>query len=186
MSTKIDSEQQLIADCRRNKASAQRQIYERYAPAMLGICVRYVGNRETARDVLQDGFIKLFTKIDDYAGGSFQAWVRAIFVTTALETLRKQDVLRYTVDIDDYHEILEDEDNSIIDQMSGKDLMDYIAKLPDNCRTVFNMYAIEGYSHAEIANILHIKEVTVRSQFCRARKFLKEKIEKHHIKKEYA
>ena len=181
MDKKSISEQTLIEDCKRNKASAQKQIYDLYAPQMLGVCVRYVSDRETARDVLQEGFIKLFTKIDSYAGGSFYAWMRRIFVTTALETLRQQNVLRFAANIDDYNEAFEDGNASVIDKISEKDLMNCITELPEGYRTVFNLYAIEGYSHAEIATMLKIEESTSRSQFSKARKLLREKIDKNYV-----
>jgi len=178
------NEQTLIAGCRHNKASAQKQIYELYAPRMLGVCVRYVGNAETARDVLQEGFIKLFAKIGTYAGGSFYAWTRRIFVNTALETLRRQNVLRFAQNIDDYNEVFEDADPSIADKISANDLMNHVAALPEGYRTVFNLYAIEGYSHAEIGAMLKIGESTSRSQFSKARKLLREKIEKDHARQQ--
>jgi len=180
MDKKHISEQTLIEDCKRNKASAQKRIYDLYAPRMLGICVRYVGNRDTACDVLQEGFIKLFTKIDSYSEGSFYAWARRIFINTALEMLRQQDVLRFSTNIDDFNGVFEDNNASAIDKISEKDLMNYITELPEGYRTVFNLYAIEGYSHAKIGAMLKIEESTSRSQFSKARKLLREKIEKDY------
>jgi len=155
-------EQQLIAGCKEGKPWAQKQVFELYASAMLSVCVRYVNERETARDLLQDGFIKVFTKIDSYSGnGAFAGWIRRIFVTTALE----------------YDNYLENNDESILAKISADDLMSLISQLSDGYRTVFNLYAIEGYSHAEIAEMLNISEVTSRSQFMRARKILQQNIQ---------
>jgi len=174
----ITDEQRLIAGCINGKPWAQKQVYELYASAMLSVCVRYVADRETARDILQDGFVKVFTKIDTYSGaGSFAGWIRRIFVTTALEYLRQNDALKQTESIDEYNYIIEDVNVSILDKISANDLITCISELPNGYRTVFNLYAIEGYSHAEIATILHISENTSRSQFMRARKMLQKTVQ---------
>lgn len=109
-------EQLLIDGCKRGEASARKELYELYAPAMMSVCARYVHDRETARDLLQDGFIKVFTKIQTYsATGPFGAWLRRVFVTTALEYLRKYDALRSSAPIDEYGEQVEDVDASVLD-----------------------------------------------------------------------
>lgn len=162
-------EQLLIDGCKRGEASARKELYELYAPAMMSVCARYVHDRETARDLLQDGFIKVFTKIQTYsATGPFGAWLRRVFVTTALEYLRKYDALRSSAPIDEYGEQVEDVDASVLE---------CISRLPTGYRTVFNLYAIEGYTHKEIAAMLHIQEITSRSQFARARKALQEMVQ---------
>ncbi|MCL2328168.1 MAG: sigma-70 family RNA polymerase sigma factor [Bacteroidetes bacterium] len=169
------NEHNVIAGCKRKEMWARKELYERYAGSMLSICARYTGCRDTARDVLQDGFYKVFTKIDDYAGnGSFEGWLKRIFVTTALEQLRKK---RFAPIIDEYEEIIEDTETLAFDKLSTDDLHRCIAELPDGFRTVFNLYAIEGYSHAEIATMLKIKEVTSRSQFMRARQILQKNVQ---------
>ena len=169
----LSDEEQLIAGCKERKSWAQKEIFERYSPVMLSVCVRYVTERETARDILQDGFIKLYTKIDTYSGsGSFAGWIRRIFVTTSLEYLRQNDALKQYASIEEYGNSIPDNEASILDKISADDLMECIAKLPDGYRTVFNLYAIEGYSHTEIAEMLGINESTSRSQFMRARKIL--------------
>ena len=174
----LSDEGQLIAGCKDGKPWAQKEIFEQYASVMLSVCVRYVSDRETARDILQDGFIKLFTKIDSYTGaGSFAGWVRRIFVTTALEYLRQKDALKQSSSIEEYSNLIVDTDLSILDKISADDLMNCIAKLPDGYRTVFNLYAIEGYSHIEIAGMLEINESTSRSQFMRARKILQKNVQ---------
>lgn len=179
-------EQLLIDGCKRGEAKARKELYELYAPAMMSVCARYSGNRETARDLLQDGFIKVFTRIDSYAAtGPFGAWIRKVFVTTALEHIRKQDVLRSGVCLDACEEQVKDLDASVLDYLSADDLLNCIAQLPDGYRTVFNLYAIEGYSHREIAGMLHIQEASSRSQFIRARRALQE-IVQSLIKYEHA
>jgi len=169
----LSDEEQLIAGCKEGKPWAQKEIFERYSGVMLSVCVRYVTDRETARDILQDGFIKLYTKIDTFSGsGSFAGWIRRIFVTTSLEYLRQNDALKHCASIEEYGNSIPDNDATVLDKISADDLMECIAKLPDGYRTVFNLYAIEGYSHPEIAEMLGINESTSRSQFMRARKIL--------------
>lgn len=171
-------EQLLIDGCVRGESWARKELYERYAPAMMSVCMRYVGDRETARDLLQDGFMKIFTKIHTYsATGVFGGWIRRIFVTTALEYLRSSDNLRQHVGLDGYDDSLEDINYSVLDQLSADELLACVAQLPPGYRTVFNLYAIEGYSHAEIAEILHVQEATSRSQFVRARNALRESVQ---------
>jgi RNA polymerase sigma-70 factor (ECF subfamily) len=171
-------EQLLIAGCKRGESEARRKLYELYASAMMSVCIRYVSNRETARDLLQDGFIKVYTRIDSYSGtGSFGGWMRRIFVTTSLEYLRRNDTFRISTSIDDYEDMAEDDGVSALDEISADELLACIAKLPNGFRTVFNLFAIEGYSHAEIAEMLNIKESTSRSQFIRARKVLQKSVE---------
>ena len=170
-------EQRLITGCKKGETWAQKQVYELYASDMFSVCVRYVSDRETARDLLQDGFIKIFTKADSYSGtGSFAGWIRRIFVTTALEYLRQNKAFLESASLDDLSYLIEDEDVSILDKISADDLMTCVSNLPNGYRTVFNLYALEGYSHAEIANLLNISENTSRSQFMRARKILQEKV----------
>jgi len=171
-------EQLLIEGCKRGESWARKELYEQYAPIMMGVCMRYVSNRETAKDLLQDGFIKVYTKIDMYSGtGSLGGWMRRIFATTALEYLRRNDTLRMSVNIDDYNDATENVDYSALERLSADELMACIAELPNGFRTVFNLFAIEGYTHSEIAEMLNIKESTSRSQFIRARKALQKNVQ---------
>ena len=138
--------------------------------------MRYSANREEAKDLLHDGFIKVFTKLDTFSGsGPLEAWMRRIFVNTALEQLRKNDVLRDTMD---YEGITENIDASvdIESDLNRDELMEIINSMPPGYRTVFNLYAIEGYAHQEIAAMLHISEGTSKSQFARAKVWLQTKI----------
>ena len=169
-------ERQLIEGCIRGESRAQKLMYELYAPTMMSVCQRYVRNRETACDLLHDGFVKLFTKIHTYSGaGSFNGWMRRIFVTTALEYLRRRNILQYTTDIEEF-DYYDEPDISLFECLSADDLFDCIVDLPDRCRTVFNMYAMERYTHAEIARKLEISENTSQSQYARARQLLQKMV----------
>lgn len=169
-------EQQLIAGCKKGNRLAQRELYETYSRRMLAVCLRYVNDRETARDLMQDGFVKIFTSIGSYSGiGSFEGWMRRIFVNCALEYLRKSDVLKEAFDLDNAPEPVQPSSSAISD-MSAKELMELIGRLPVGFRTVFNMFAIEGYSHKEISEKLGITESTSRSQYTRARQMLQKRI----------
>jgi len=174
---RFDEELRIIAAAKKGDAKAQREIYECYASSMMSVCWRYAGDSETAKDLLQDGFVKLFTKLDMYAGtGSFAGWVRRVFVTTCLEYLRQKTALKMSNPIDDSEYNLPESEVNVIDKISADELMALIAELPDISRMVFNMFALEGYSHAEIADILNITEVNSRTIFLRARKILQNSI----------
>ena len=171
---------ELIAACRKNDPRAQRTVYDALAGKMFAVCLRYMGDRESAEDILQDGFVTLFTKLDSYSGeGSFEGWARKIFVNTALMSLRKKDVLRQSEDVDAARNILS-EAPSAIEQIGYQELTRMIASLPPGFRTVFNMYVVEGYSHKEIAQELGISEATSRSQLQRARVLLQNKIKERY------
>lgn len=172
------SDEKLIAECKKGNPQSQRMLYTQYASKMMSVCYRYVNNKEIAQDILQDAFVKVFTKLDTYTGkGSFAGWVRRIFVTTSLEYLRKNDLMRFSTSIDE-HSNIEDEDNvSAMSKLTADELLKCIANLPSGYRTVFNLYAIEGYSHSEIASLLNIKEKTSQSQLLRARKILQKDVE---------
>ena len=136
------------------------------------MCLRYADNREMAEDFLQDGFIKVFSSIRSYSyEGSFEGWMRRIFVNTALEALRKNDLLRNGVELNAL-EPQQEADYSAVEKISADELMELIAQLPPGFRKVFNMFAIEGYSHREIAETLNINESTSRSQYTRAKRLL--------------
>ena len=174
-------EKLLIAGCKKNESWARKKLYELYAPAMLGVCIRYTNDYEKAKDILHEGFIKIFTKINTYSGeGSLGGWMRRIFVTTALEFLRENHFRGY-MDIVDYEEKIETGEISAVEKLSAEEILKCISELPKGCQLVFNMFAIEGYSHAEIAKMLNIKEGTSRSQFAHAKLLLQNKIQKLHI-----
>jgi RNA polymerase sigma-70 factor (ECF subfamily) len=149
---------------------------------MFPLCIRYLGDREAAEDVLQDGFVTLFTRLNDYKGnGSFEGWARKIFVNTALMNLRKKDALKMSDDLEMARGV-KAETVSQMQSLGYKELMAMITELPPGFRTVFNMYAIEGYSHKEIGDMLGISETTSRTQLSRARIWLQKKIkEKENV-----
>lgn len=165
-----------IEGAKRGDSRSQRAIYDQLSAKMFAVCLRYMGDRDAAEDILQDGFVTLFSKLDSYSGvGSFEGWARKIFVNTALMSLRKKDALKNAEDVDVVRNIA-GEDPTVIQKISYNDLLKMIASLPPGFRTVFNMYVIEGYSHKEIAEVLGISETTSRSQLQRARVFLQSKI----------
>lgn len=173
---KARSLEEMAAGCRLGDNRAQRELYDALSPKMFALCIRYMGDRDAAQDVLQDGFVTLFSKIDSYSGaGSFEGWARTVFVSTALMALRKKDLLRDSEDIDAARGMVETDAGAIQD-IGYKELLKMVAELPAGFRTVFNMYVMEGYSHKEIAEALDISEVTSRSQLQRARVLLQKKI----------
>jgi len=179
MWTTHTDDQELITAVRRGEAKAQKTLYERFAPTMFAVCSRYAPDSDNAKDLLQDGFVKVFTKIDSYAGtGSFEGWMRRVFVTTCLEMLRQKHALKFAASIDEQEIQISSHEASVVEQLSANELMKLVNSLSDGYRTVFNMYAIEGYSHAEIAQELGVNEVTSRTQFMRARKILQGMIQK--------
>lgn len=170
---------ELVRDVRAGDRKAQKAIYDSLSGKMYAVCLRYMGDSEAAEDVLQDGFVTLFSKLDSYSGeGSFEGWARKIFVNTALMSLRKRDILKQTEDVEAAWDV-SSEDPSAIQKISYKELLDIISELPPGFRTVFNMYVIEGYSHKEIAEELGISEVTSRSQLQRARMLLQARLKKY-------
>ena len=167
---------QLIKSCKQGNRASQKILYDRLAPRMFPVCLRYVSDRSLAEDILQDGFITLFTKLNTYKGdGSFEGWARRIFVTTALMALRKKDALKMSDELEAVRGMKADTSTQI-QNLGYKELLALIMSLPTGFRTVFNLYAIEGYSHKEIAEMLGITETTSRTQLSRARIWLQKKL----------
>ena len=172
-------ERQLIEGCIRGDSRARKMMYELHAPSMMSVCMRYVCNHEIAQDLLHDGFVKLFTKIHTYTGsGSFNGWMRRIFVTTSLEYLRRRQVSKHGIEFEKVAQHSDEPDPSCFEHLSADDLLDCVAHLPDKYRTIFNMHAIEKYTHVEIAKELEISEGTSRSQYARARQMLQVMLKK--------
>lgn len=166
----------MLQRCSANDAVAQRYLYERYKRVMTGVCMRYADRYEEAQDIVQNGFIKVFKKLDSFSGkGSLEGWIRRIMVNTALDHLRSNKAERFNVNIDDVDYKLQ-KDELILDALQAQDLLELIQTLPVGYRTVFNLYAIEGYAHKEIAEELDISENTSKSQYSRARALLMKKI----------
>ena len=170
---------ELVRRSRSGDRKAQKAIYDSLSGKMFAVCLRYMGDRDAAADILQDGFVTLFTKLDSYTGeGSFEGWARKIFVNTALMSLRKKDVLKQSEDVQAARDLSERAPTPL-ENIGLQELLKLVADLPPGFRTVFNMYVIEGYSHKEIAESLGISEVTSRSQLQRARMLLQAKIKEH-------
>ncbi len=166
----------LIESCIKGNRASQKALYDRLAPRMFSLCMRYVGDRVMAEDLLQEGFITLFTRLESYKGdGSFDGWARKIFVTTALMSLRKKDALKMSDELDIVRGMKDDLPTQG-QNLGYKELMKLVMELPPGFRTVFNLYAVEGYSHKEIGEMLGISETTSRTQFSRARSLLQHKI----------
>ena len=175
------SELALVKSCIEGDQRAQRKLFEMYAPKMMGVCLRYTKDVARAEDVMQDGFIKVFTKLTKYSGnGSLEGWVRRIMVNTALDHLRKENKFNANVSMDDVEYKVEF-DGRILSSLMEEDLLKLIREMPDGYRTVFNMFAIEGFSHKEIAKELEISENTSKSQHSRAKAFLRNKLEELEI-----
>jgi RNA polymerase sigma-70 factor (ECF subfamily) len=165
------SEESLVEGCRRKNERAQRTFYEKFSPQMYPLCLRYLREVNAAEDVMISGFMKAFDKIHTYSGkGSLGAWVRRIMINQALEYLRKNRTMHLQLNVEnvDYHPEL----SYAPEHLEAEDLMDMVCRLPLGYRTVFNLYAIEGYSHKEIGELLDISENTSKSQLSRARALL--------------
>jgi RNA polymerase sigma factor (sigma-70 family) len=168
------TEELMLNGCLRNNATAQEALYNRFSPRMLGVCYRFAKNREDAEDMLQDGFIKVFTQIHQYRNeGALEGWIRRIIVHTCINILKKNKKFSDSVDITNAHSIHIKEE-MIPSIMQAKQVVECIRSLPLGYKTVLNLYAIEGYSHKEIAFLLDIEESTSRSQYTRAKSMLEE------------
>lgn len=172
----------LVDECVRGNQRAQKALFERFAPKMLAVCQRYAKDIDEAEDILQDGFVKVFLKLDAFKQqGSLEGWIRRIMVNTALDQIRKNGRLLGDTDVESV-EFKLDSNDYIAENLMAEDLMKIVMSLPDGYKTVFNLFAIEGYSHAEIAEMLGVSESTSKSQYSRARAYLRERIEKIHGK----
>src|SRR5664279_2064745 len=171
----------LVADCIKCKPDAQRQLYEHFAPTMLGICFRYTKSLTDAEDVLQDGFVKVFKYLGKYKfEGELGGWIRKIMVNTALNYLKTNRKYQYDLSFNEMtlHPVSTD-DPAI--KLHTKELSELIRQLPTGFQTIFNLHAVEGYTHVEIASMLGISDGTSRSQYARARALLIEWIEKFSL-----
>ena len=172
----IFSDSDLIEGCIRGDRKMQHELYQRFAPKMYGVCLRYAGNAEEAEDILQEGFIKVFNKIGSFRSeGSFEGWIRRIFVNTAIEHFRKKIYLQ---PITEYEEdTVEGKYLSVLDSLAAKDIIQLVQQLSPGYRTVFNMYVVEGYTHKQIAEALNISEGTSKSQLSRAKLILQDLVQ---------
>ncbi len=170
---------EIIEKCLTGSPAAQRKLYDKLAPKMFALCLRYCANREDAQDALQEGFIKVFQHLKKYNDlGSFEGWVRKIMVNTSLTLIQKRKNKRTQPDT--FLEFIAI-NTETISNLSANELLDLVKQLPDGYRAVFNLYVIEGYSHKEIAKLLNIKESTSRSQLLKSRKMLRALIHKNEM-----
>ena len=166
------TEEAILKGCLSNNATAQRELYNKYSSKMLAVCYRYGHNREDAEDMLQEGFIKVFLQIHTFENrGAFEGWVRRIIVHTCINILKKNKKFNESVDII-YATGIQVREESIPAIIQAKQVVECIRLLPIGYRTVLNLYAVEGYSHREIADMLDIEESTSRSQYTRAKAML--------------
>lgn len=166
------SDEELVQRCIRKESQAQEYLFKTFSGRMLGICSRYADSIEEAEDIMQEGFIKIFQKIDTFKhNGSLEGWMKRIMINTALDVFRKNKNSRYNIDIDTI-EYTSETHQHVLESMGAKDLLRMIKTMPKGFRTVFNLYAIEGYAHKEIADMLEITESTSKSQYSRARAYL--------------
>src|ERR1700755_655108 len=168
------TEEAILQGCLKNEAAAQRELYNRYSPKMLAVCYRFGHNREDAEDMLQEGFIKVFSQIHTFRNqGAFEGWVRRIMVHTCINHLKKNKKFNESVDII-HATTLQVREESVPSIIQAKQIVECIRVLPIGYRTVLNLYAIEGYSHKEIADMLDVEESTSRSQYTRAKQMLED------------
>lgn len=175
------TEEALLQGCLQNQPTAQKVLYQRYSPKMLSVCYRFAHNREDAEDMLQEGFIKVFGQIHTFrAQGAFEGWVRRIMVHTCINHLKRNKRFNESLDIAQAAG-LQVREETVPSIVQAKEVVECIRLLPVGYRTVLNLYAIEGYSHKEIATVLDIEESTSRSQYTRARQMLEEILVRKNI-----
>ena len=175
------TEEAILQGCLHNHPVAQRELYNRYSPKMLAVCYRFAHNREDAEDMLQEAFIKVFSQIHTFQNkGAFEGWIRRIIVHTCINHLKKNKRFNESVDIINANSIQVREE-SIPSIVQAKQIVECIRLLPIGYRTVLNLYAIEGYSHKEIAEMLDVEESTSRSQYTRAKQMLEDILLKKKI-----
>jgi RNA polymerase sigma factor (sigma-70 family) len=168
------TEELMLAGCLKNNATAQEALYNRFSPRMLGVCYRFAKNREDAEDMLQEGFIKVFTQMHQYRNeGALEGWIRRIIVHTCINNLKKNKKFSDSLDII-HASSLHVNEEMIPSIMQAKQVVECIRMLPLGYRTVLNLYAIEGFPHKEIAAMLDIEESTSRSQYTRAKAMLED------------
>lgn len=170
------TDEELVQGCVKKDPRAQKHLYDKFSRKMMGVCMRYSQSTEEAEDVLQNGFISIFLNIESFKGsGSLEGWIRRIIVNTALTNIRKNKKLQQNIELESV-EFMLPSTNEVSETSGAKDLLKVIQTLPTGFRTVFNLYAIEGYSHKEIGDLLGISEGTSKSQYSRAKAHLQKMI----------
>jgi RNA polymerase sigma factor (sigma-70 family) len=177
------TEQEIINGCLKRKRKAQKILFERYHASLMGICMRYAKNKSEAEDILLMGFTRIFQKIESYSSkGSFEGWLRRIVINVAIDNFRKNKK-NY------YFETLEDSSfnseyaNYVPDNFALEDILKTVQSLPNGYRMVFNLFAIEGYSHKEIAELLGVSESTSKTQYLKARQKLQSMLAEYNFQK---
>jgi len=174
----MTGDQQLIKLCARRDRKAQQELYDKYSGLLLGVCLRYAADRAEAEDILQDSFLKIFFNIEDYTGsGSFTGWLRKVTVNTAITNYHKNLKYRYHVDIEEFVSMETGTTSFEEDFFNSEELIRVLNELPAGFRMVFNLYAVEGYKHKEIGEMLGIDVNTSKSQYSRAKAALRSKLE---------
>ena len=173
------NELEIIKGCIIGNRMCQRELYNHFASKMLGVCMRYAKDRAEAEDMLQEGFLKVFKSISTFKNaGSFEGWVRRIMIFTSINMFKQRSrQFRESLDIENVEGVFE---SDVIDKISEKEIITLIQQMPEGYRMIFNLFAIEGYTHREIAVILDIAEGTSKSQYSRARNFMKQVLRKHY------
>ena len=164
----------IVEQCKQNNSEAQRQLYYKLAPKLMGICMRYAKSKDLAEDFLQEAFIRIFTHISKFENkGSFEGWAKRVTVNSILKSFSKRNVMDKSSDIDDIIEPSSDAPD-VISDIAYKELLAFLNYLPEGKRVIFNLYAIEGYTHKEIAEELGINEGTSKSQLAKAKVILRD------------
>ena len=175
------TEEAILQGCLRNDASAQKELYNRFSPKMLAVCYRFGHSREDAEDMLQEGFIKIFSQLSQFQNrGALEGWIRKIIVHTCINNLKKNKKFSESVDLI-HASGVHIREESVPSIVQAKQVVECIRMLPVGYRTVLNLYAVEGYSHREISKMLDIEESTSRSQYTRAKAMLEDILVKKHI-----
>ena len=169
-------EREIIQGCIENKASAQEKLYSLYSRRMMAICLRYTRSRAEAEDIFHEAFIKVFKNIHTWQGGSFEGWMRRIFVNTAINHFHQSRKYFDHVDAS-YAENLVTSTEDVISQLSNQELLEIISRLPDGYKLIFNLHVVEGYNHNEIGEMLNIAEGSSKSQLSKAKAYLKKIID---------
>ena len=173
------NERQIIEGCARHDRKAQQILYDKYSRLLLGICLRYSGDKAEAEDIMQDSFLKIFFSIKDFSGtGSFVGWLRKVTVNTAITHYHKNLKHRYHIEIEEYVSVETGTNSFEEDLFTSDELHKVLNELPAGYRMVFNLYAVEGYKHKEIAEMLGIDTNTSKSQYSRAKAVLRDKLGK--------
>lgn len=168
----------IIEGCKKRNRKAQKELYDMFAPAMLGVCMRFTCNYQEAEDMMQEGFLKVLLHIDEYSGkGAFVAWMRKIMVNTAITHYNKNLRHHHAYDITEVKESRISDNDAPEPEFTQEELLNVVAELSPGYRMIFNLYAVEGYKHKEIAEMLNIDINTSKSQYSRARKIIMDRLQ---------